>query len=162
ICGEQPQVDVGECSASMVVARAQMDIATDDIILLAHDDEDLGVNFQPTHAVDDVHSSLFQRLSQADVVLLVKARLQLDENSSLFPVVPGLEERMNHGRLPTYSIECLLNGEHVLIERSRIQQVDDGSERIKRVLQQDGLRADGGEEVSARLAQPGWHARHEV
>src|SRR5262249_5384520 len=32
ICGEQPQVDVGECSASMVVARAQMDIATDDII----------------------------------------------------------------------------------------------------------------------------------
>src|SRR5215813_9104692 len=136
----------------MVVARAQMDIATDDIILLAHDDDDLGVNFQPAHAVDDVHSSFFQRLGPTDVVLLVKARLQFYKNSDLLPLVPGLEQGTNHGRLPTYSIECLLHSEHMLIERSRIQQVDDGSERVKRVLQQDVLRSDGGEEVRVRLA----------
>src|SRR5262249_45310957 len=59
ICSEESQVNVGECAARMIVAGAHMDVASDDVILLPHDDERLGMDFQPVYPVDDMHSMLF-------------------------------------------------------------------------------------------------------
>src|SRR3546814_3774915 len=59
--GEQPEVLVGASRLGVVVAGADVAVATDAVGLVAHDQCGLRVHLEPDQAVDDVHAGEIER-----------------------------------------------------------------------------------------------------
>ena len=92
IRGEHTEVFVGGGGLRVVVAGADVAVATDAVGLLPHDEEDLRVRLQADEPVDDVRARLLQHAGPFDVGLLVEARFQLDERDHLLARVGGFHE----------------------------------------------------------------------
>src|SRR3546814_8199543 len=78
--GEQPEVLVGAGRLGVVVAGADVAVATYAVGLVAHDQCGLRVHLEPDQAVDDVHAGGLERLGPLDVGALVEASLELDQD----------------------------------------------------------------------------------
>ena len=59
--GEQAEVLVEVRGHRVVVAGADVAVAADAVVLLAHDEQHLGVGLQPDEPVHDVHARFFER-----------------------------------------------------------------------------------------------------
>ena len=92
IGGEQPEVLVERGGLRVVVAGADVAVATDAVVLLTHDEEDLGVGLEADEAVHHVHARLFEHARPLDVRLLVEACLQLHERDDLLALARRVDE----------------------------------------------------------------------
>ena len=90
--GEQAEVLVERGGLRVVVAGADVAVAADAVVLLTHDEEDLGVGLQPDEAVHHVDARFFQHPRPFDVGLLVEARLELHERDDLLALARRADE----------------------------------------------------------------------
>ena len=138
----------------VVVARGEVDVAADAVVLAAHDQRDLAVGLEADHAVDDVDAGLLERAGLDDVVLLVEPGLQLDEGRDLLAVLgragQGGDDRVVVGR----AVERLLDRQDVRVVGRLLDELDDRAERLVGVMDEDVLLADRGEDV-----RRGWRTR---
>ena len=107
-----------------------MQVAADAVLLAAHDERDLAVRLEAGEAVDDVAAGLFQLARPVDVVLLVKARLELDEHRDLLAVFGGADQRGDDRRIAADAVQRLLDCEHVLVLGGLRDELHDAVERL--------------------------------
>ena len=81
--GEDAEVLVEPGRLGVVVAGADVAVATQPVAVVADDEHALGVRLQPDHAVHDVDAGALELLGPVDVGRLVEAGLQLDEHGDL-------------------------------------------------------------------------------
>ena len=67
-----------------------MDISADAVFLLAHNERDLAVCFQPDQSVNDMAACFLELLRPDNIVFLVKTGFQLNENRHLLAILGGL------------------------------------------------------------------------
>ena len=78
--GQQPVIGVEARRLRVVVARAEMAVAAQSLLLAAHDHHELRVRLEAENAVHDVGTGLLELVRELDVRLLVEARAQLDDH----------------------------------------------------------------------------------
>src|SRR5499426_958277 len=85
--GEEPEVGVDARRDRVVVARAEVDVAAQFVLLLAHDERHLCMGLQSDQTVYDVDSGLLQSLRPLDVRLFIEAGFEFDQHRDLFAVL---------------------------------------------------------------------------
>src|SRR5262245_9027503 len=150
IGGEESEVCVNARRDRVVVASAEMNVAAQLVLLLAHDEGDLGVGLQPDQAVDDVDAGLLQSLGPLDVRLFIEAGLEFDQHRDLFAVLGGFDQRFDYRRILAHAVERLFDRQHVRVARRLAQEFDHGRDRLVRVMEQDVLMAYDVEDVFPR------------
>ena len=144
---EQTEVGVAPGRAGVVVARPQVHVAPDPLPLPAHHQGGLGVGLEAHDAVDDVHPRLLQRLGPLDVVLLVEAGLELQQDGHLLVVLPRPLQRLHDGRVVAHPVEGLLDRQHVRVGGGGLDELDHRGEGVEGVVQEDVPAPDGAEDV---------------
>src|SRR5262245_2387090 len=145
--GEESEVGVDSRRDRVVVSRAEVDIAAQFVLLLAHDEGDLGMGLQPDQAVDDVDAGLLKSRRPLDVRLFVEAGLEFDQHCDLFAVLGGLDQRFDYRRILAHAVERLFDRQHARVARGLAQEFDHRRERLVRVVEQNVLVAYGVEDV---------------
>src|SRR5262245_42587927 len=145
--GEESQVGVNAGGDRVVIAGAEVHVAAQLVLLLAHDESDLGVSLQTDKAVDDVDAGFLQLLGPLDVRLFVEAGFEFDQHRDLFAVLGGLDQRFDYRRVLAYAVERLFDRQHVRVARGLAQEFDHRRERLVGVMEQNVLMAYGVEDV---------------
>ena len=147
---EEAEVGVDARRRRVVVAGAEVHVAAHGVALAAHDERDLGVRLEADEAVDHVHAGPLERARPLDVVLLVEARLELDEHGDLLAVLGRARERGDDRRVGAGAVERLLDGEHVRVVGRLLEEPQD-RDRTSRTGGAAGRRPCG----SSRTTLPG-------
>ncbi len=138
IGGEQTEILVRAGRLRVVVAGADVAVASQLPTLLAHDHRRLAVCLEPHEAVDDVAPRALQHPRPPDVGLLVEAGLHLDQDHDLFAGPGGRDERVDDGGVATRAVERLLDRQHMGIDRRLLDEpLHARGERMVRVVDQD-------------------------
>ena len=74
-----------------------MDVLTQSVRLLPHDEPQFDVGLEPFHAVFHMRSGLLELFPPRDVRRLVEARRDLDQDNDLFAPAGGLGEGLDNG-----------------------------------------------------------------
>ena len=88
-------------------------------------------------------AGLFQLVGPVDVVLLVKAGLQLHQNRHLLAVFRGLNQRRHNGGVAGNAVQRLLDGQHVLIFGGLLDKTHHHVEALVGVVDHPVLLPDG-------------------
>ena len=136
VVGQQADVGVDARRDRVVVASREVHVRVQLARLAAQDETHLGVRLQSHHAVDHVDAGGFQRPGPADVVLLVEASLQLDQDRDLLALGARFHQRLDHGRVGPDAVERLLDRDHVRVGGRLAQQPHHRREAVVRVVQQ--------------------------
>ncbi len=128
--------------------------------LAAQQQRKLGVGLQTEHAVDDLRAGLLQPLGPVDVRLLVETGEQLDDDGDFLAPASRLDQRVHQHRIDAGAIDGLLDCDHVGIVAGLPDELDDRVERLIRMMQQDVVLPDRGQDVGL-IAQPLRCAGHE-
>ena len=95
----------------------------DSVLLLANDQQDLGVGLQADEPVHDVGAGLLEHPGPLDVRLLVEAGFQLDECDDLFARLGGFHERHDDpGLVAAGAVQRLLDREHPVVARGLLDK----------------------------------------
>lgn len=106
------------------------------------------MGLQAHQAVDDVAAGLLQLAGPLDVGGLVEAGLDLHQDEDLLAGLGRLDERVDYGGVAGRPVQRLLDREDVRIGGGLLQErLHGGGEGVVRVVQQDVLAAQGGEDV---------------
>ena len=127
-----------------------MHVADDALLLSADHQRDLAVSLQPHQSVDDMTSGLLQLLGPDDVVLLVKPRLQLHQHRHLLAVLSGSGQRGDNRRIAADPVQCLLDGQHLLILRSLLDEIHHRIESLVRMMEENISLLDLREDILSR------------
>ena len=128
--------------------------------LAPHDQRQLGVGLQFEESVDHLHAGAFEVARPADVGLLVEAGLQLDQRGDRLSGFRGLRQRAHDRRVVGGAIERLLDGDDVGIAGGLLQELHHDVEGFVRMMDDQVLLPDRGEDVAAVIADPFGMARH--
>jgi hypothetical protein len=158
VAGEKANVAVQTRRDIVVVAGAHVHIAADAIPFAAHDEQKLGVDLEAHQPIDHVHARLLQGAGPSDVVLLVKARLELHQHGHLFAVFACLHQRGHDGRVGPHAVEGLLDGQHVRILDSLLQEMDHRGKAVVGMVEHDVLRRRMEKMLSPMVSTGGWRA----
>jgi len=121
----------------VIVARADVRVADQSLVLLAHHEREFAVCLEANEAVDHVHAGLLKLSRPGDVPLLVEARLDLDQREHLLAVARCLDEGVNDGRVTGGPVERLLDRKHAGIGSGlRQERLHRRRERVVGVVQQ--------------------------
>ena len=135
--GEEAQVGVEPGGGRVVIARAQVDVAADAVVLAADDERGLAVGLQSDDPVDDVNAGLLEHPGLVDVVFLVEPGLELDQGGDLLAVLggagQGADDRVGVGG----AVEGHLDRQDLGVLGRLLDELDDGAERFVRVVHQD-------------------------
>src|SRR5262245_33417713 len=93
---EESEVGINARGDGVVVAGAEVHVAAQLVLLLAHDESDLGVSLQSDQSVYDVDAGFLKSLRPLDVRLFVEAGLEFDQHRDLFAVLSGLDQRFDY------------------------------------------------------------------
>ena len=85
VAGEQAQVGVEPGRLDVVVAGADVGVAAQAVLVLAHDQRGLGVRLEADDAVDDVDADLLQRLRQLQVLRSSKRAVTSTRQATCLP-----------------------------------------------------------------------------
>src|SRR5579863_866593 len=157
---QQAVVGVQPRRLGVIVAGTQVAVSPQALVLAPHHHDELGVRLEAEYAVHDVGAGLLQLGRYVDVRLFVEARAQFDDDGDVLPALRGLGERIDDGRVAAGPIQGLLDGEHGRIARRLFDEIGDGAEPLKRVVQEHIPGAQGGEQIVAH-AQALRNARRE-
>src|SRR3954466_8590694 len=98
-----------------------MDVTAQVFIIFAADDErDLAVDFESDDAIDDMDARFFEPLGPLDIMLFVKARLDLDNRGHLLALFASFDERLWNGRVLARAVKAHLDGEHIRVRSRRV------------------------------------------
>ncbi|MNN12932.1 hypothetical protein D3C81_1259440 [compost metagenome] len=159
IGGDQAQVGVRAGGAAVIVAGAQMHIATQLAAFAAHDQQHLGVRLETDHAVDHLHAGILQAVRQAEVGFFVKTRAQLDHHGHVLAVARGQDQRFHDAGILAGAVQRLLDRQHVRVHRRLADQLQHGAERVERVVHQDVVARGHLEDAFRRLEYARHHRR---
>ena len=163
VARHQTQIRVKTRGDRVVVAGADVHVAADALALAAHHQGELGVCLEPDEAVHHVGAGRLEGLGPFDVALLVEARLELDQDRDLFPVVGSVQKRLHDGCVAPYAIERPLHGQHVRVAGRLAGQLQHGAERVVGMVQEDVVTAHHGEHVRlGAVLELHRHGRHET
>ena len=157
---EEGEVRVKFGGGGVVVARSQMEIAPDAVLIPAHDEGHLGMHLVAHHPVDHVHAGLLQASCPEDVVGLVEAGLELGDRRDLFPAPCGVHKGSHDAGISARAVEGLFNGQHVWICSGLFEKFHYGAEVLIGMVQQDVPLANGGKKVAA-IPHGGAHGSEE-
>ena len=122
----------------VVVAGADMAVATDPVSLLAHHHDDLGVDLQPDNAVGHMNARLLESPSPTDVGLFVEPCLDFDQHRHLYAAFGGVYQCIDDRALPSSAVERELDGSNRPVTAGLANELHHGSaERRIGVVQQD-------------------------
>ena len=119
------------------------------VLLLADDKARFTVRLVADYSVEDVDSAFLELARPLDIVFLVEARLQLDENRHLLAVCGGGLERLHDGRAAPGAVERHFYREDVGVVRGGCHEVFDGGEAVVGVVEDSVALADYRENVRA-------------
>ena len=146
--GEQADVGVEAGGGRVVVAGADVGVEPHARRLVAHDERDLAVHLEvgePYEMWTPASSSL---RAQLDVVRLVEAGRQLDDDGDLLALGGGGHQCLEDRRVGRGAVQRLLDREHLRVVRGLLDEADDGRvERLVGVVHQQVALAQ-------RLPQP--------
>ena len=115
------QVGIQAGGLLVVVARADLRGIRRVAVLHALDQAELAVHLVAVQAVDHVAAGLLQPAAPLDVVLLVKARLELHEHQHVLAVFGGLNERLDDLALLGHAVERHFDGNDALVVGGLLQ-----------------------------------------
>src|ERR687889_581490 len=137
VVGKVGEVRVEPGGRRVVVAGAEVDVASQATSLAADDEADLGVRLQANDAVGHVYALGLQPARPGDIGLLVEACLQLHEHGNLRLLVTRLRERLDYRGVRPDAIEGLLYRQDVRIGGGGADELDHRGEGIVGVVEQD-------------------------
>ena len=145
--GEEAQVGVEAGRRRVVVAGRQVHVAADAVVLAAHHQRRLAVGLEADDSVDDVNAGFLEHAGLVDVVFLVEPGLQLDECRHLLAVFGGPRQRRDDRVRLGRAVQGHLDRQRLRIFRGLFDELDDRSERLVGMMNQDVVVADGREDV---------------
>ena len=152
------QREIGVQAGGLLVVVARADLR--DVLGLAvhapRDQAELGVHLVAVQAVDDVAPGLLQPARPFDVVLLVKAGLELHEHEHVLAVLGGFDERLDDLALARDAVERHLDGNDGVIVRRLVQHIDERLHALIRIGEQLVALADLREQGLAAAQQDGF------
>src|SRR5699024_10165121 len=92
------------------------------LICLSCDQAKLGMYLIAVQAVNNLASGILQTAGPLDIIFLIKAGTELHKHNNFFSILRSLNERLNHLTLLCKTVQCHLDGNHVLILRSLGQE----------------------------------------
>ena len=159
--GHETEVRVDPRRRFVVVARPEVHV-TADLVLLAPDDErDLAMGLQADDAVDHVDARLLERLRPLDVLLLVEPRLQLHEHRDLLAVFRRADERGKDRRVRVRPVQGHLDRDRLRVGGRALDHLGDGRERVVRVVEEDVAGADRRKDRGVGLVEDGGYGGRE-
>ena len=118
--GEEPEILVDARGRGVVVARADVDVASKAVRLPPDDEGHLRVDLEVGEPVDDVDTRLLHRARPLDVATLVEAGLQLEQADGLLPVLRTFDQRRDELRLVARPVHGRLDRDHFRVVRRRL------------------------------------------
>ncbi len=149
---EETEVFIDATRLGVVVARADVGVVLERAaFLLPHDERELAVRLETDEAVDDVHARLLELACPLDVVLLVEARLDLDESEHGLSRLGRVDQRLDDRAVAARAVERLLDGEHVGVARGLLEKgLHARRERLVGVVHEHVVTRDRREDVRLR------------
>ena len=146
-CGQERKVGVQAAGLFVVVAGADLGDEGNTLLRFAGDQAELGVDFQPFNAIHHMTAGTFQQAGPLDVVFLIKAGFQLHQNIHLLAVFGGFHQCIHHLAVVGQTIKSHLDGDHVRVAGGLVQQLQEGTDALIRIVNQlvlfQDLRNDG-------------------
>ena len=125
----------------MVIAGADVHVAAQAAVIVAHHDDDLAMGLQIDDAVGYVNAGFLQPARPADVGGLVETRLQLDHHRDLLAVLRRVDQVIDNLGVGRGAVQRHLDRAHLGVAAGFAQQaLDRGRKGFVGVMQQD--RAD--------------------
>ena len=88
-------------------------------------------------SVDDRAAGILQALCPADVVFLIEAGAELDQNKDVLAVFCRLTERLDDAAVGGNAVERDLDGRHIRVDRRLIEQPQEGRDGFIGIGQQN-------------------------
>ena len=141
IGGEQAKVGIHAGGAGVVVAGADVRVtARDSIGIAPHEQRQFAMRLQANQSVEDLYARIFQIARPADVVGFIEAGFEFDHRSH-FLARSSVDERRHDERVLVGAIKSLLDGQHPVVFRRRLYEVNYGIIGIEGVMQQNVVTA---------------------
>ena len=110
------------------------------------------MGFQADEAEHHLDAGGLQRAREADVGFFVEPGAQFHHGGDGFAGLGGLDEGFDDGGVTAGAVEGLLDGDHGGVHRGLAQKLHHDVKAFERMVDQDVLRADGGEAVPGEIA----------
>ena len=118
----------------MIVSRSQVQVGEEVIFLPTYDEKDFAVCFESHETIDDVNACLLHFPRPRDVVGLIEASFQFNEDRDLFFVVGGGNERVQDWGITARSVKGHFDGEDLRVGGCLFQEGDDRLETFVGVM----------------------------
>ena len=135
--GQQTEITVDARRILVEVARSDVGIAPHAGALAPLDQDDFAVYLQVLDGIDDLDPLALQQVGVLDVLLLVEARLQLDEHRDLLAVFGGVDQRVDDLRVLGRAVERDGNPLDPGVDGRLAQEVDEVLERVVGEIEED-------------------------
>ena len=145
--GEEPEVLIQACRARVVVAGAQVGIASQPFGLASQHQGQFGVGLVTHHAIDHVHAHFFQLGGPVDVGLFVEAGHQLQHDGDFLAGAGGFHQRFHQHRVGAGAVDGLLDGHDLRVACGAAQEVLHRIEGFVGVVQQHVAGGNHAEQV---------------
>ena len=159
IAGEQPEIGIQPGCAGMVIARGHMHVAAQSAKFPANHHQHLGMGLESDHAIHHVGADLFQFGCPVEIGFLIKAGQQFHHDGDFLAALRCIDEVFHQHRIRSGAIDRLLDCHHIGVFGSLFQELDDRTEGLIRMVQQDVAILYGGKHIRRffqRARQP-WH-----
>ena len=170
--GEQTEVGIKLGGFGIIVAGGDVGIAAHaaagaggveaggagaSAVIFATDDEGgFSVSLQAQDAIDDVGAGVFQGLGPLDVAFFVEAGFELHQDGDLLAGLRGEGEGGDEGGIAAGAVEGHFDGEDFGVFDGREDEAFDGGiEGFIRVMDEDIIVADDGEDVGGGIGEGG-------
>ena len=138
----------------MIVTGPEMDIGTELARFAANYERDLGVRLQLQKSVNHLHPGAFEIAGPADIRLLVKARLELDQRRHRLSGLGGLGQFPHDRAVFAGAVKRLLDCGDGRVAGSLPQKLNDDVEALIGMMDDDVLLPDCREAIPAEIANP--------
>ena len=99
----------------MIVARADVHVSAQSVVILPDYQNDFAMRLEPDHPIGDVNSGLLQLGSPVDIGFLVEAGFELDDDRHLLPIERSIDEMLNDAGLRGCPVERHLDRSHLRV-----------------------------------------------
>ena len=135
VAGEEADVLVQPGRSRVVVARADVAVAAQAVLVGADHQHAFGMGLQADEAVDDVHAGALQRFGPGDVGCLVEPRLQLDQHRHLHAAFGGTDQAAGDRAVAAGSVQGHLDALHPrVVGGLGDERLDAAGEALVRVM----------------------------
>ena len=149
--GEERQVGVDARRRRMIIAGAEVHVGADARPFAPHHHRQFGVRLPLDEAVNHLDTGALQLRRPHQVLLLVEARLQLDDRGHRLAGLGRVDQRTDDRRVLAGAVQRLLDSDDVGVLRRLLQKGENHLETLVRMVDHQVLGADRGEAVAAML-----------